>query len=109
MTYQLQRGGPFGWHPPPLLQPWERCVLGLVIAQPGITTRQVGDRYYPSGNRTARDLVALHELRILARKNLVQYHRGCWSPGLLAAEMLRRACAAQTRLRRTRPDMNAHA
>jgi hypothetical protein len=73
----------------PRLYPWQRVILRLVIAMPGATAREIGERYYPAGNATLRQQAALHELRILERGNLVQRHRGCWSPALLASEALR--------------------
>jgi hypothetical protein len=84
---------PSSWRPPPLLAPWQRTILRLVLAHPGATTQEIGDRYYPVGNPSEREKVANHELRILDRAALVQRHRGTWSPCLMTAEVLRRASA----------------
>jgi Bacterial dnaA protein helix-turn-helix len=82
---------PWDWRAPATLYPWQRVILRLVIATPGMTTREIGDRYYPRGTPSERASAALHELRILDRAHLVQHGRGRWSPGLLAAELVRRS------------------
>jgi hypothetical protein len=87
VTYEVPRS----WRPPPVLYRWQRVILRLVIAAPGATTEAIGDGYYPRGGPSARAQVALHELRILAARNLVQRDRGRWSPALLASETLRRS------------------
>lgn len=89
---------PKGWTRPPLLYPWQRRILALVVERPGISTAEVGRCYYPAGPACAQPQVALHELLVLERGNLVQRHRGRWSPSLLAAEMLRFAAARARRL-----------
>lgn len=80
---------PKGWTPPPALYAWQQRVLRLVLEEPGISTAQLGERYYPAGPRSQRGQVALHELLVLERGNLVQRCRGRWSPALMAAEVLR--------------------
>jgi hypothetical protein len=82
---------PRNWHRPPPLYPWQRVILRLVIAAPGATAQEIGDRYYPRGSPYLRGQVATHELRILERACLVQRHRHSWSPALMASEVLRRA------------------
>jgi hypothetical protein len=61
----------------PRLYPWQRVILRLVIAMPGATAREIGERYFPAGNATLRQQAALHELRILERGN--------WCSGIAAA------------------------
>ena len=73
----------------PRLYPWQRIILRLVTKTPGLTTREIGDRYYPSDRGSARVQVALHELNLLARAGLVQRARDRWSPSLLADITLR--------------------
>jgi hypothetical protein len=84
------RSRPIGWKPPPLLKPWERAILQVVIARPGLTSQEVGDRYFPFGRKEIRERAAHHELRRLERNNLVQRHLRTWSPSLMAAEVLAR-------------------
>ena len=84
-------GPPPGWKRPPPLYPWQRVILGIVAAEPGLTSREVGERYAPTLTPTERPHAALHELWILEGRNLVQRHRHTWSPALLAAIELARA------------------
>jgi len=84
-------GAPPGWKRPPPLYPWQRVILRIIAAEPGLTTREVGERYAPTLRPTERPHAALHELRILEGRNLVQRHRHTWSPALLAAVELARA------------------
>jgi len=71
--------------------PWQRVILRIVAAEPVLTTREIGERYAPTLRPTERPLAALHELRMLEGRNLVQRHRHTWSPALLAAVELARA------------------
>ena len=86
---------PWGWKPPPVLYPWQRVILRLVVHHPGASTQELGDRYAPFGNKSTRALSAHYELVILARANLVQRHGDRWFPALMAPVIL--AQAAQPR------------
>lgn len=84
-------GPPSGWKRPPPLYPWQRVILRIVAGEPGLTTREIGERYAPTLRPTERPRAALHELRILEGRNLLQRHRHTWSLALLAAVELARA------------------
>jgi hypothetical protein len=70
---------------------WQQRILRYVLRNPGASTREIGARYYPGHCQRVQSDVARHELLVLLRENLVQMHRGRWSPALMAGEMLRRA------------------
>jgi len=88
MTRCARYDRPKDWEPPPLLQPWQQRILRIVAGCPGLTTQQIGDRYYRCIDKAPRHHVALYELRILAQRGFVQRHRNAWSPTLLAAMAL---------------------
>jgi hypothetical protein len=73
---------------PARIYPWHKAVLRLVLANPGITAPEIGERLYAKLPSAVKPQVAWHELCELRRLGLVVCKQGSplrWSPSLLAA------------------------
>jgi hypothetical protein len=69
-------------------------VLRAVLAAPGITAPELGERLYQAASASRRGFIARLELDALSRLRLVEHDAGHprrWSPALFAAEALRLA------------------